>query len=117
MIFNIGGRINPATQMPAFTFDGEYDLINDGFSNGVQNWRIRLYDSGSIRFSRVVSDIEVFLVGGGGGGAAAGGGGGGGCTEMGSAAIAQDTPYDISIGQGGTWTERCSCQGLRSSSS
>ena len=73
MIFNIGGRINPATQMPAFTFDGEYDLINDGFSNGVQNWRIRLYDSGSIRFTRVVSDVEVFLVGGGGGGVPAGG--------------------------------------------
>ena len=101
MIFNIGGRPDPAAMMPEFSFSGRYDLINDGVKDGVQNWRIRLYESGSLTFNRTAQEAEVFLVGGGGGGAAGGGGGAGGYTRMGSIALEPNPTYHVTVGSGG----------------
>lgn len=108
MIFNVGGGANTANQMPAFTYTGSYDLIDDGKDGSVQNWRIMLKTSGVLTFQRIGTLIDVFCVGGGGGGGKGdstlgrGCGGGGGYTKTNKGvSVQEDVVYTIEIGGGG----------------
>lgn len=104
MIFNIGGFENIKGKMPEFTYTGNYQLIDDGITNGVQNWRLKLLTSGTLTFSKVVKDIDLFLVGGGSGvpaGATQAGGGGGYTSTQKSVAVKSGTAYTVTVGAGG----------------
>lgn len=49
---------------PAFTYTGSYEYHEDtAGSDGTVNWQIVFLTSGTLRFSRVVENIDVFLVG------------------------------------------------------
>lgn len=105
MIFNMGGRVNPAKKMPAFTYSGTYRLIDEGLTETAQNWRIEFLTSGTLKFNKLASGntgIDVFCVGGGGGAPRYCGGGGGGYTKtQKGVSVEVCTPYDIVIGAGG----------------
>lgn len=100
MIFNmVGGGVDAG--LPKFTYTGNYQLVDDGKSNGRQNWRLKLLTSGTLTFTRSPGTLDVFLVGGGSGGH--GGGGGGGTTgTLESVVASKDTGYSIVIGAGGS---------------
>lgn len=99
MIFNIGGMESQKAKLPEFSYSGNYKLIDDGKDGGTRNWRIKLHTSGTLKFTKVVDAIDVFLVGGGGGGG--GGGGAGGYTKTTrNVAVSAGTEYSIVIGAG-----------------
>lgn len=100
MIFNVGGGGNSAGQMPAFSYSGNYELIDDGKSDNVQNWRLKLKSSGVLTFKRIATPIDIFCVGGGGGGYLSGGGGGYTKTAKNQPVTAGEK-YSITIGSGG----------------
>lgn len=97
--------------MPEFTYSGTYQLIDDGKSGSVQNWRIKFLTSGVLRFNKVPDSIDVFLVGGGGGGATGfydgsifvgyGGSGGGYTKTVKAVKVEAGKDYTIVIGDGG----------------
>lgn len=102
MIFNMVGG-GGASKLPAFTYTGDYMLIDDGKEGSVQNWRIKFLTSGTLTFTKTPGTIDVFAVGGGGGGGNdSGGGGGGGYTKTQAGVVAYaNTPYEIVVGAGG----------------
>lgn len=116
MIFNMGGVENVAGKMPEFTYSGTYQLINDGKVGAKQNWRIKFLTSGVLRFTKVVKEIDVFLVGGGGGGATGfydgsqyvgyGGSGGGYTKTQRAVKVEAGVDYAIIIGDGGAVSSR-----------
>lgn len=101
-----GETVDPSTILPTFTYDGQYNLKNDGIaSDGTQNWRLRLLSSGTLNFTSVPSQIDVFVVGGGGGGATdyrAGGGGGGNTNLATGVSVTTGQNYTITVGTGGS---------------
>ena len=62
------GRVNTgggaAGGLPNFTYSGTYTLIDDGD----KNWRIKFLTSGTLVFTSLSGNIDVFILGGGGGG-------------------------------------------------
>lgn len=112
MIINMnGGSGGSTTGFPEFTYDGDYQLLDDGD----KNWRIKFLTSGTLNISKLAGatdGIDVFCVGGGGGGAggtgynsdgAIGGGGGGGYTKTTcGVVIEKNMSYTITIGAGGS---------------
>lgn len=99
-------NIQTGSTRPNFAYDGDFEVIDDGKTFGVQNWRIRFTTSGTLTLEEDTL-IDVFLVGGGGGSSAtadsaypSGGGGGYTNTARGVTATA-NTPYVIEIGAGG----------------
>lgn len=101
MIFNMGGAPDPASRMPAFTYTGSYELIDDGKVNNKQNWRLKLKTSGTLTFQRIATPIDIFCVGGGGGAKLYGGGGG--YTKTGTnQSVKAGQAYTITIGSGGS---------------
>jgi hypothetical protein len=97
--------------IPAFTYTGDYEIVNDNdqvITASADNWKIRFLSSGLLTFTKLNGankGIDVFLVGGGGGGGykgnfASGGGGGYTTTEKG-VSVAANTPYQITVGDGG----------------
>lgn len=94
--------------IPSFTYTGDYRLIDDGD----KNWRIKFLTSGILTFQNIGNakgGIDVFCVGGGGSGGysektsyGAAGGGGGYTTTVKGISVVKDTPYEITIGAGGT---------------
>lgn len=114
MIINMVGGAPAINQFPELTYTGEYQLIDDGQANGVQNWRIKFLSSGTLTFTKSPTggqagfEIDTFLVGGGGGGNAnwhptsGGGGGAGGYTFTAKkVSVAVGTAYSIVVGAGG----------------
>lgn len=102
MIFNMGGRVNPAKKMPDFTYSGTYRLIDEGLTETAQNWRIEFLTSGTLKFNKLATDIDVFCVGGGGGAPKwCGGAGGGYTTTKKLVSVNAGTSYTITIGAGG----------------
>lgn len=114
MIINMVGGASSIGQFPEFTYTGEYQLIDDGRANGIQNWRIKFLSSGILTFTKSPTggqagfEIDLFLVGGGGGGNASwnpttggGGGGGGYTTTIRNLSVAVGTEYSIVVGAGG----------------
>ena len=107
MVINIGDRPGYRPGPPEFSYSGTYQLIDDGDGN----WRIKFLTSGVLRFIKIFTAIDVFLVGGGGGGATcfydgslliAYGGSGGGYTETHKAVkVEAGVDYLITIGDGG----------------
>ncbi len=107
MILNmVGGGVDAG--LPKFTYTGSYQLVDDGKSNGRQNWRLKLLTSGTLKFSRLGSGAagaQVFLVGAGGGGSSANanersGGGGGGYTATFDATLPLNQGLTVTIGAG-----------------
>lgn len=105
--------VEKLSSFPEFTykdFEGnelvegvDYEIIDDGLSSGVQNWRIKFKTDGRLTFTKVVDEIDVFLVGGGGAGSNNGSGGGGGYTNtVKQISVEENSAYDIEIGEGGT---------------
>ena len=91
--------------LPAFTYTGQSQIIDDGKANGKQNWLIKFLSSGTLVFHKDPGSIDTFLLGGGGGGASGGGGNGGGgggytATHKGIV-VTKGTSYAITIGAGG----------------
>lgn len=99
-----GGTVAGGNGFPEFTYSGNYTLLDDGTEEGVQNFRLKLLTSGTLRFSSLGSagkGIDVFLVGGGGNGWLGdyGGGGGSGYTNTVSNLVLEvDKDYEIIIG-------------------
>lgn len=92
--------------MPEFTYSGAYIFIDDGKVDGVQNWRIKFLSSGTLIFTKVVKNIDVFLVGGGGGTRPYSGGGGSGRTyTQKMLPVERGVEYEIVVGGGGTAAE------------
>lgn len=108
MIFNVGG-VNGMGQLPDFDFDGEWNLINDGKEEHVQNWRLMLKSCGTITFNRLSTPVDIFCVGGGGGGCLHGGGGGYTATTKGQV-LQTGRMYTVTVGGGG---EVSSTTGMR----
>lgn len=100
MIFNVGGVAASGNRMPVFSYTGDYELLDDGLEGSVQNWRLKLKTSGVLRFDRLATPVDVFLVGGGGGGYLAGGGGGYTRTFA-NQTLEIRTDYTAQIGAGG----------------
>ena len=97
---------------PVFTYTGSYELVDDTDTDisaetvWQGDWKLRLLTSGTLTFSKVDNEIDVFLVGGGGGGIAGGmsypGSGAGGYTTTAlGVSITKNSPYSIIIGEGG----------------
>lgn len=106
----------PAASLPAFTYTGRYELIDEGEANGARNWNLRFLTGGTLKFTDFggAERFDVFLCGGGGAGArpvkqssgywgGQGGGGGRTLTRRGLALSAGENYY-ISIGAGGAGT-------------
>lgn len=101
MILNLNGSMDKGSgRMPAFTYTGNYTLVDDGVTEGVQNWRLKLLTSGVLTFTRPADEVDVFVVGGGGGGYLGGGGGGYTNTRTGLYPT-KGLPYTVIIGAGG----------------
>lgn len=86
-------------RIPSFSYSGEYTTYS-----GAKYWYIYLNTSGTLQMA-FDKTIDVFMVGGGGAGGSgngASGGGGGFVRTVRSKAITADTPYEITIGKGGT---------------
>lgn len=102
-----GGGIKGA---PAFTYTGNYSLLDDGDGN----WRIKFLSSGTLTFSKLGTGnglVDLFCVGGGGGGSTVadaygnrhnGCGAGGYTTTIKSIYIAKNQEYAVIIGNGGS---------------
>ena len=115
------------TQLPSFTYTGQYRLLKDdntliasgnnskvsipsGYSGYIGDWKIKFLTNGTLTFHNtqgITQGIDVFLVGGGGGGteggAQKGGGGGGGgftATHKGIS-VTSEQGYYLEIGDGG----------------
>ena len=87
--------------LPEFTYTSDnWELIDDGVVGGTQNWRLKLKSSGTLTFTKVDPNVDIFLVGGGGGGSM-GGGGGGYTNTVKKIEVTTGTPYVITIGRGG----------------
>ena len=110
MIFNVGGSAHSKGHFPDFDFDGDWDLVDDGMVDRVQNWRIMLKSSGTITFRRLTTPVDIFCVGGGGGGYLCGGGGGYTATTK-NQLLATRQPYTVTIGAGGGVGTTCGMQG------
>lgn len=103
------GGTSVEVDMPSASYTGSWSgFINDGVSNGVQNWRAKFFTSGILTFKSNISEVDVFLVGGGGSattknsGAGGGNGGGGGYTlTQKYVPVTKGTQYEIVIGAGG----------------
>lgn len=87
-----------------FSYTGAYEKINDG--NGT--YRIKLKSNGTLTLAND-GDVEVFMVGGGGAGGSrkssegnTGTGGNGGSVTISTVSLTANTPYNITIGIGGT---------------
>lgn len=112
MIFNmVGGGAGGSggIQIPDFTYDGDYYIVNDSGEEWVEgNWKAYLLTSGTFT-PNVDMALDVFCVGGGGsggsgniGGSAGGGGGGGGYTHTEKSVLfPASSPIVVSIGSGG----------------
>ena len=95
---------------PVFTYTGTYELVDDADADisaettWQGDWKLRLLTSGTLTFSKIDSDIDVFLVGGGGGSGKSntdrGAGGGYTHTER-AVAVDDGTPYEVIVGAGG----------------
>lgn len=100
MIVNAGYRGKVGAAAPKFTYTGQYNIRKDGV--------VELLTSGTIVFLEP-KVIDVFMVGGGGSGYTAssngyngyGGGGGGYTRTVRKVTIAQNTPFEVTIGAGG----------------
>ena len=87
-----------------FTFNGNYELINDGNNT----YRLRLLESGTFSVNTDLN-VDIFLVGGGGGGGNAsdsgskrpGGGGGGYTKTVTGVSLTSGTSYSVTVGTGG----------------
>lgn len=97
---------------PVFSYTGSYELVDDtdtdisAETTWQGDWKLRLLTSGTLTFSKIDSNIDVFLVGGGGGGLAGsvyypGSGAGGYTTTASGVLITKNSPYSIIIGDGG----------------
>lgn len=58
MILRRGGG---AGRFPVFSYSGTYQFSTDDSGN----WKIRFLTSGTLRFSKISSPMDLFLVGGG----------------------------------------------------
>lgn len=108
MILNPAGGDNWKKTLPAFSYTGQYEFVNDGISGGMQHWRLRLLSSGTLTFAELGSGrkgVDVFCVGGGGAGGLynerSTGGGGGGYTSTTRGYPAKRTQYAVVVGAGG----------------
>lgn len=91
---------------PKFTYTGTYTLIDDGD----KNWRVKFLTSGTLVFTSLSGNIDVFILGGGGGGnkytyndEGAGGGGGGYTHTSIVPSVIENTSYPIVVGAGGVF--------------
>lgn len=97
--------------LPKFTYTGTYSTLDDDSEDTPNAWRIKFLTSGTLTFTEIDTNIDVFLVGGGGGGThgyagnynGSGGGGGYTTTAINLAAVANE-PYEIVVGSGGSGT-------------
>lgn len=101
-----GGSSRPG--LPAFSYDGLYDLYNEGLdATGKTLWTLILKSTGTLIFNRLDQAIDVCLYGGGGGGengtvnASGSGGGGGKTTIQKNMPIAIGQEIALTIGSGG----------------
>ena len=102
MIVNIVAGKSRAKMPPLYTVtDGTYDYAQSVAADGTVNWELALLSgsSATLTFSRVVDQVDVFLVGGGKPGTSDrdGGKGGGRVTKLG-VAVSAGTPYTFTVG-------------------
>lgn len=110
MILNLGAEGKPLSkQAPVYSFTGTSTYKQTVADDGTVNWELALTSSGTLKFSKVVPKVDVFLVGAGEKGGTAGGnynscwggtGGKGGqrVTKTG-VDVAAGTNYTITIGK------------------
>ena len=91
-----GGAL--AAGIPEFTYSGDYVFTDEGD----KNWRLKLLTSGTLKFKKLRSSVDVFLVGGGASGYNGGGGGGGYTLTQKSLMVDASVDHQIVIGAGGT---------------
>lgn len=94
--------------LPAFSYNGLYDLYNEGVDAGGKTlWTLILKSTGKLIFNRLDSAIDVCLYGGGGGGgngvanASGSGGGGGKTTIQKNISVAPGQEVALTMGAGG----------------
>ena len=109
MIFNMFMGEGGASGFPEFDYTGQFQLIDDGKQDRVQNWRIKFLTSGVLTFKKLKGSVDAFLVGAGGGGAPnsaekgySAGGGGGYVNTVSGILPAVGEPLEIVIGSGVT---------------
>lgn len=85
--------------MPVFTYSGSSTYTDQGGGN----WLLTLKTSGTLNFTTLGTDVDVFLVGGGGAGSHQGGGGGGGYNKtVTGVTVAKHTNHSVTVGGGGS---------------
>ena len=114
MVLNIATAVPLSKLPPLFTYTGVSTYKESVASDGTVNWELALTSSGTLKFSRVVPEIDAFLVGGGKAGdpgngntwdAKGGNGGKGGtCVTHRGLAVSVGEPYTITVGGSGAST-------------
>lgn len=94
--------------LPEFTYTGTWQWKEQVKDGAVMNWQLDLLTSGKLTFTKVIKNVDVFMLGGGGAGAkpsrGTGGtavGGGGYYKTLDDYAVTKGTSYDIVIGAAG----------------
>lgn len=106
MLFNLGGKPDPAMNLPEFTYTGTYRLDDNGTnSDGSKKYELHFLTSGVLT-PKSNMGIDLFLVGGGGGSSGGGvhyaGAGGGYTMTKKSLTLEQGTGYTVTVGAGGS---------------
>lgn len=97
--------------IPAFTYDGEYEIVDDDdnpIDTSNRNWKIRFLTSGTLRFINFhgwTGLVDIFLVGGGGSSTTQfrsypGAAGGGYTNTIKKVSLSINTDYSVVIGSG-----------------
>lgn len=94
------GNVDDPSKFPAFTYTGDYELVDDGISEGMRNWRLRFLTSGIFKAVKDMT-VDVFCVGGGGSASIGSGGGGGYTKTLRKKQISARQGYDVVVGNGG----------------
>lgn len=107
------------TAIPEFTYDGEYQVVNDNdepIKTSPRNWKIRFLTDGTLKFTNLngaADGVDVFCVGGGGAGKHTGAGGGGGrTTTTPCVPVELNTEYEIIIGGASGTTSALGCSAM-----
>lgn len=99
---------NTKAKLPEFTSSAgtsAYSLTDEGKTGGTRNWSMEVNKTTTLRFSKIVKKIDVFILAGGGAGANTGGtavGGGGYYKVLSGIDVSKNTDYVITVGTGGT---------------
>jgi len=103
----MGGYENIKGKLPEFTYTGTWKWTEQVKNGTVMNWQLDLLTSGKLTFTKVIDEVDIFVLGAGGSGANAGDtsvhvggtavGGGGYYKTVEDVAVEKKVTYDIVI--------------------